>query len=372
MRLLFAIKSLNVAGGGAERVLVDVANGMGARGHHVQVLTFDPPGESFYPLDAGIRRLDAGIGQPGQPTPRTGFIKAIPRIRRIVQAAQPELVVAFMHSTYVPLSLALMGTGIAMVASEHIDAAHYRTRPVQRALVWAVDRLTVAKTVPSNPVRAQHPASIRPRVHVIPNAVACAQFAVVAPPPSRRQPLVLSAGRFMAQKNHVELLRAFASLADRFPDWSLKIVGDGELRADLEAEVIRLSLSHRVTLPGVARDMASEYAAASIVALPSLYESFGLVAAEALASGRPLIAFDHCLGIAEMVQNGVNGLLVPSTRDRVAHFASGLEQLMADSALRKRLAAAGPASVQRFALDGVLDTWESLLTRLVQARGPLT
>ena len=55
MRLLFAIKSLNAEGGGAERVLVDVANGMARRGHDPLVLTFDPPGDSFYSLDARVR-----------------------------------------------------------------------------------------------------------------------------------------------------------------------------------------------------------------------------------------------------------------------------------------------------------------------------
>jgi glycosyltransferase involved in cell wall biosynthesis len=369
LRLLFVIKSLNVVGGGAERVLVDVANGLVARGHHVQVLTFDPPGEAFYDLDARIVRTDTGIGRPGHPTPRLGFLKSIPRIRRAVREKQADLVIAFMHSTYVPLAAALLGTGTRIVFSEHTDAPHYADRALERLLVRLGDRLAIAKTVPSEPLREEHPPAARAKVHVMPNAVRLSAFNQRGQEAPRQPPVLLTIGRFMAQKNQVELLQAFARLAPRFPEWTLKIVGEGELRPQLEAEIIRLGLQDRAFLPGVTRDVASEYAAASFVVLPSLYESFGLVAAEALASSRAVLAFDCCVGIAEMVRNDVNGLLVSATGDRVAHLADGLERLMVDAALRARLGAAGPASVSRYALDGVLNAWEALLIQLDQHGG---
>ena len=364
MKILLAIKSLNVPGGGAERVLVDVANGLVARGHEIHVLTFDPPGEAFYHLDERIHRTDTGIGQPGQATPRLGFVKSMPRIRRIVVEMQADLVVAFMHSTYVPLAAALVGTGTRLVFSEHIDAAHYAQRPLQRLLVRFGDRLAIAKTVPSGPLREQHPPAAQQKVRVVPNAVDLATLARRGAETPRHPPVLLTIGRFMAQKNHLELMQAFARLASRFPHWTLRVVGEGELRPQLEAEVARLGLQHRILLPGVTRDVASEYAAASLVVLPSLYESFGLVAAEALASSRPVLAFDSCVGITEMVRNEVNGLLVSASGDRVVNLSTGLERLMSNDGLRSRLGAAGPASVSRYALEGVLDAWESLLTQL--------
>lgn len=146
MKLLFAIKSLNVVGGGAERVLVDVANGMAARGHEVHVLTFDSPGESFYPLSPLVTRIDIAIGQPGKPTSRTAFARSIRRIRRSVQALGADLVIPFMHSTYVPLVLALLGTGTRIIVSEHVDNTHYLSRPVSAcwfdsSITWYWQRL---------------------------------------------------------------------------------------------------------------------------------------------------------------------------------------------------------------------------------------
>lgn len=366
IRALFAIKSLNVQGGGAERVLVAVCNGLVSRGHDVQILTFDTRAEGFYTLDSRIRRLDIGIGEPGQPTPRTGFLRAIPHIRRLVRSAKPDLVVAFMHSTYVPLALALVGTGAIIVASEHVDARHFRTRRMQELLVRLAEQLTVAKTVPSAPLREEHATAYRQRVHVIPNPVDIEAFSPIANIGESCPHLVTSIGRLMYEKGHIDLIRAFAELAGDFPDWCLRIVGDGVLRAKLEKEVVKLGLEDRVQMPGYARDVIAEYAAANIIALPSLYESFGMVAAEALASGRPVVAFRDCLGIAEMIESGKNGLLIESKPDRIRNLADGLERLMSDSTLRARLAAAGPDSVRPFALKSVVDTWEQFLLDLVR------
>ncbi len=358
MRLLFAIKSLNVVGGGAERVLVDVANGMVARGHDVSVLVFDSPGDSFYALDRKVSRINTGIGQPGEPTPRMGFLRAIPKIRRAVLDKKPELVVAFMHSTYVPLSAALMGSGVRLIASEHSPSTHYRSRHVQRALARIADHFALAKTVPTLSMIDSFKSG---KIHVLPNTVNLAMFDGVAEKTPKEPPVLLSVGRLMAEKNHLDLVHAFARLAPIFPEWTLRLVGEGELRPMLEAEVAKLGLVPRIALPGVSRDVASEYANASIVVLPSIYESFGLVAAEALASGRPVVAFECCTGVAEMVVNNVNGQLVSVQGDRVSNLCSSLEELMGNADQRRRLGAAGPGSVRRFAINSALDAWESFL-----------
>lgn len=365
MNLLLAIKSLNVVGGGAERVLVSVANGMARRGHEVGVMTFDQPGgASFYALDAGVRRIDVGICEPGQPTPRGRFLQAMLRIRRLVKAAGADLVVPFMHSTYVPLAAALAGSGTRMVVSEHVNATHFERRALQRALTAVATRMAVAKTVPTAAIRQEHAAHLRGKVHVLPNPVDLERFEAVQDEPPAHPPVILAVGRFMEEKSQVDLIRAFASLAAEFPQWQLRLVGEGPLRPLLEGEAERLGLGDRVRMPGVSRDVPAEYAAASIVAIPSRYESFGLVAAEALASRRAVIGFEDCVGIADIVRHEHNGLLAPASEDRVAQLAAGLRRLMNDEGLRVRLAAAGPDSVRRFGAQQVLDLWESFFESL--------
>jgi glycosyltransferase involved in cell wall biosynthesis len=365
VRLLFAIKSLGVLGGGAERVLVDVANGMSDRGHAVQILSFDRPDvPCFYSLDPRIGRLDLGICDAGQPTPRARFARAMLRVRRAALSAKPDLVVPFMHSTYVPLTAALLGTGVRIVLSEHANAAHFETRPLQRALVRIADRLALAKTVPAASVRATHSPAIQEKVHVMPNPVDVAHFAKIRNCAPSHPPILLCVGRFMQEKNQIDLVQAFASIAHDYTNWTLKLVGEGSLRPNLESAIAALQMQDRILMPGASRDVASEYAAASIVVVPSLYESFGLVAAEALASGRPVVAYDNCVGITEVVQHGINGVLVPSQGDRVGNLAAELRRLMGEEPLRDRLGKAGPESVMRYGIKQTVDAWEKLLLSL--------
>lgn len=361
MNLVFAIKSLEVSGGGAERVLVDVANGLVSRGHRVAVVTFDRAGApSFYSLDDRVARTGVDISPPGIPTPRLRLPAGLWRLRRETLQRRPDLVIGFMHSTYVPLAFAMMGSGAKMVASEHVGMSHFHGRPLQKFLVKAVDRSFVAKTVPSGLVRDEIVAGGGREAHVLPNPLSIAALSNARTSQDRR-PVLLCVGRFMQEKDHHSLLRAFAQIAGDFPHWRLRLVGDGELRPLLETRVAELGLSRRVEMPGVIADVASEYRKAAIVVVPSFYESFGLVVVESLASGCPVVGFEECLGPLKIASHGHNALLVRGGDDRAGRLAEGLKQLMASPELRARLGAAGPAAVQGFDRESVVSQWEEFL-----------
>jgi glycosyltransferase involved in cell wall biosynthesis len=360
MRVLFAIKSLNTRGGGAERVLAALVDGLSRRGHDILVLTFDGPGQPFYPLSPEVERVDLRVGQVGEPLPRRELLAVMPHLRHAVGSAQPDVVVGFMHSMFVPLSVALAGTGLPVVASEHVGMDHYRTVPAQRVLLELVPWLTAASTVPSERVAAAFPPRLRKRMVVIPNPVAPSAEAAAVPKGSRGR-IILAVGRLFPEKNHAVLLEAFSRVAGEFPDWRLRVVGEGPLRPDLEALAVAGGFGSRIELPGATNAIASEYSSADIVVVPSLHESFGLVTAEALAAGRPVIGFADCPGTNELIEDGINGLLVPGDGDRVSALVDGLRQLMMDTDLRTRLGLAGPDSVAEFGVDAVIDRWERLL-----------
>lgn len=113
MRLLFCTKTMNHAGGGAERVLAEIASGLVTRGHDVMVLSFDRPGgESFYPLHDSIQRIELGLGST------TGSARVLDSIARIfamrskIVMCSPDVVIGFMHSMFVPLSLSMLGLSL--------------------------------------------------------------------------------------------------------------------------------------------------------------------------------------------------------------------------------------------------------------------
>lgn len=363
MKILFAIKRMEGAAGGAERVLALISSRLAARGHDVAVLSFDPPGtESFYPLAPGIRRIFLPLGDPSRPSRMRDVARRIPALRRAVRAESPDLVIGFMHSMFVPMALALFGTGVPLIASEHIVPDHYRTRRAEFILLVLAAFIARRMTVISESVRALYPAFLRGRIVAIPNPVEATDFSVSNREASR---VFLSVGRLDPQKDQKILIDAFAVLAARYPDWTLRLVGEGPLRPDLEAQIAAAGLLGRIQLPGIVRDIAGEYARAAIFVLPSLYESFGLTSAEAMASGLPVIGFADCPGTNELVVDGETGILVRVRTPEA--LAQAMESLTQDSALCRRYGQAGAQRLSAFDPERITTIWETLAARTVKA-----
>jgi glycosyltransferase involved in cell wall biosynthesis len=366
MRLAFVIKTLDSGGGGAERVLTQVTSFLARRGHDVTLISFGGLEEpDFYKVDPAIRRVWLSIGNTQARSGVSDILRRIAALRRELQTLAPDAAVGFMNSAYVPLSLAAAGLRLPVVASEHIVFDHYGDRPLERFTMRAIAPLLARITVISEAVRRSFPRTLANRMTIIPNPVAAINAA--ADPIGGRSKLLLSVGRLSEQKDQRTLIMAFERIADKHPDWNLRIIGEGHLRPQLEAMIAASGLTKRIQLAGTIRDIEREYGKAQLFVLPSRYESFGLATAEALSAGIPAIGFADCLGTNEVIKHGTNGLLVEGL-DRTEALADGLNVLMSSSELRRRLGSAAPAMVSQFALNKVGDEWERLLQGLTNEK----
>jgi glycosyltransferase involved in cell wall biosynthesis len=360
MKILFAIKKMDDASGGAERVAAAVADELAARGHDVTLLSFDrrgEDGESFYAMSPQVRRLRLGIGDADKPTSKQEVWRRIIALRRIVRLHNPDVAVAFMHSMYVPMALAMTGTGIPVIASEHTVPHHYRGRPAQFLLLLLSSFLVRRLTVVSDSARALYPRILRTRTTVIPNPVSpvsgCAD-------PSGSG-IILSVGQLIPSKDQSLLIEAFGLLAPRFPGWRLRLAGEGPMRPALEDLRRRHGLDEWIDLPGAVRDIGRVYAQAHIFVMPSRYESFGLATAEAMSWGLPAVGFADCPGTNELIADGRNGILVKArTADGLA---AALETLMKNPALRVAYGQAGRQMLQEYEPSQVADLWEGLIRK---------
>jgi len=156
------------------------------------------------------------------------------------------------------------------------------------------------------------PPQLWPRLKV----VHCGIDPQTFPPPEtvRDGPLrLVSIGRFSEQKGQLVLLAAMALVKDQHPDARLVLVGDGDMRSLIEAEIARLDLAQNISLTGwlSEADVRAELAAAQALVMPSFAEGLPMVIMEAMAAGRPVIA-TYVAGIPELVQPGETGWLVPA------------------------------------------------------------
>lgn len=362
MKLLFAIKGMDRATGGAERVLAQVTAGLIERDHEVALASFDSPGgQSFYPLHERLRRIPLGIGHTDRAATLVETLSRIPALRRTVCAERPDIAIGFMHSMFVPLAVALLRTGVPLVASEHTVADLYAGRRLQFLLLTLACLRADRVTVLSASALRRYPRFLHRRMIAVANPITDSGGRQADPKgSSSATKTLLAVGRLHENKNHSLLICAYRQLADDFPDWRLRIVGEGVLRAELDQTVRTLDLEGQVELVGATRAIDREYLGAHLVVVPSRYEGFGLVTGEALSFGLPVIGFADCPGTNELIVDGVNGILV-APGDRVANLAAALRSLMADSGKRAALGAHGPESVLRFGQEAVVDRWEQML-----------
>lgn len=361
MKLLFVIKALDNIQGGAERVLADVSGGLAQKGHDVSVVTFDRPDACpFYALDTKVSYRPLNIGHIHERASLAETIARMKALRKTVKETKPDIAVPFMHSSFILTAFALIGTGIPVIASEHIVPDHYKSRRFE-FLLFLLGAVFIKKiTVLSESVKRSYPRFLRQKMVAIANPVEPA--AITADPAGQDKPckIILNVGRLDPQKDQETLIRAFAELAADYPDWNVRIMGEGKLRPDLEVLIRTLDLTERVLLPGTTPHINQEYQNAQIFALPSRYESFGLATAEAMAHGLPAIGFADCPGTNELIIDRENGLLIDDS-ERVVSFRNALRQLMENPALRTEFGGNAKHTIKAFDKDKIIEQWEALL-----------
>ncbi|MGW6539518.1 glycosyltransferase [Streptomyces sp. NPDC055051] len=256
------------------------------------------------------------------------------------------------------------GPGPVRVAQEHLILDGH-SRRLRRDIAHEYALLDLVTTVTEADARAYRrlrlPAGVR--VESVPNSVPAA----TVPPADPSAKVVVAAGRLTRVKRFDVLVDAFAEVAADHPDWSLRIYGSGDavqdLRGSLARRIEERGLGARVSLMGQVHPMEPEWAKGSIAAVTSEREAFGMTIVEAMRCGLPVVATDCPHGPREIVEDGVDGRLVP-VGDAGA-LARALRELMDDEELRGKAGRAALAAAERFDPAVVAARHEELWTGLL-------
>lgn len=345
-------------------MIITIMNEMAARGHEASLFSWDRANaEAFYPIADGVswHRLD--MGDPGRKAGVRMVAARAVAVRRLVRETEPDIITCFQGGPFRAMQLFTLGLGIPLVAAERTAPTLYEHAGSARAKFIEHQAFRFAKriTIQFERYRDLYPAHLRRRMVAIPNPVApaVAHANPEAPGPDGRYRL-LSVGRLSYQKNYEVLLSAFAELAPRFPDWDLRVVGEGEDRMALEAKLATMpTLRDRVDMPGATTNVSAEYAAAQLFCLPARWEGFPNALAEGLAHGLPSVGFSGCAGVPDLITDGVTGGLAAGNND-AASLAGALAPLMEDHAERARMGRAAVQSVVPYKPEAIFDLWEQM------------
>jgi glycosyltransferase involved in cell wall biosynthesis len=362
MKLVLVTPSLGC--GGAERILTNMANYWADRGEDVTVLSlaekFERP---FYKLHDNVQRESLGLAKDSADlfAALRNNAKIVAVLRSRIRSLRPDAVISFIERTNVRTLLAARGLKVPVVVAEMMDPTAYPLEPVWRGL-RALTYRTARRVVVQTP-RAKEffPPRLHPRISVIPNpvpscSIAASQFA--------RKAQAVAVGRLEYQKGFDLLLRAFARVSARHPQWRLVILGEGSRRSELERLRDRLGLRGRVEMPGRVKEPQEVLTQSSLFVLPSRYEGSPMALSEAMACGLAVIAADCRSGPREVIRDGVDGKLVPS--EDMTALADAMDELMGDEAARYRLSSRAPEVVERFGVEKVMGLWDALLLQIVK------
>ncbi|MFF4535443.1 glycosyltransferase family 4 protein [Streptomyces aureus] len=252
---------------------------------------------------------------------------------------------------------------LARVGQEHLtlDGHPPRLRSALRRAYRRLDTLTTVTEADAGAYRRTMPLP-GVRVEALPNSVPES----LIPPADGSAKVIVAAGRLVPVKRYDLLIEAFAQVAAEHPDWKLRIYGKGDEHDRLRRLVADLGLYDSVLLMGTATPMEAEWVKGSIAVTASDYEAFGMTIIEAMSCGLPVVSTDCPHGPGEIIQDGVDGRLVPAG-DRDA-LGAALRELVRDEEWRLRAGRAARANAQRYAPGPVVTRAERLFAEAVSAR----
>jgi glycosyltransferase involved in cell wall biosynthesis len=351
--------------GGQNQVLLTVA-GLGAAGHRA-VLVAHPEGE--------LRRRAANDMELVPLAPRVEIdLTAAWRFARLLRVLAPDVIHAHDPHGVAMAALALsFGTarekGLrppALVAARRVDF-HLRGNAFSRWKYRQVDCFTAAseairQMLVADGIPTDRTVTVHEGIDVQYAAGVAAVDVHEAFGLPHHAPVVGNVAALVAHKGQRYLVDAAQLVVRQIPDARFIILGEGELRDQLERQIKQHHLEKHVLLPGFRSDVVGCMKSFDVFVMSSVTEGLGTALLDAMACSRPVVA-TRTGGIPEIVEDGVTGVLVPP-RDHVA-LAAAIVRALNDPALRARLGAAGRARVAaRFTVERMVEATARVYERV--------
>ncbi len=359
-------------GGGAEKVASILINHLDRTKYALSLVLFNKEGEYLDTIPPDVEIIDLAKRS------RFDFVTLVLKLRRLIRARKPDLVVS---SLYYPniitvLAVLLARTGCKVVVTEHSN--HVKLLPYKRfaSIVRLLMSFTyrrahrivaVSKCV-RNDLAVDFKIGPEPfRVIYNPlewDAIEALSAAPLSHPffdDGRERFVVVGVGRLTRAKNYDMLIEAVASARHKIPA-SLLLVGHGELEEDLKQRVRELKMDAHVDFVGFQENPYQWMKRSDLFVMSSSWEGFGIVIAEAMACGVPVISTACHGGTNEIVTDGENGRVVP-VGDSDA-LAAAIVEIAEDKAHREEMVRKGLERARGFDCTAVVARYEEVLDEL--------
>ncbi len=354
-------------GGGTERVLSVVANGLSGRGFHVSVMSLWGKGQSFFSLDNKVKLywLEEKCGSFA-PVRQLRVIAGILEREQADFLVDVDIILGFYSFLASRPRGRMHERRMRWISWEHFNYYYRfpRNHYLRKIVRNLAGRFSDCLIVLTEEDKGYYCRRLRPK---------CPVLRIYNPLPfehirkgqadeggekQAEKRMIFAAGRLTKVKGFDLLISSWEFLEFRYPDWKLVIAGDGEERQPLDKKVKRAGLKN-IVFAGNVENIEDYYQKAAFFVLPSRWEGLPMVLIEAMSFSLPAVSYLCKTGPGEIITEGENGFLVEP--GHVAEFAQKMEFLMRDEGLRRQMGEKAANSLGRFEPEKILDDWEHFL-----------
>lgn len=336
--------------GGGQRVAINLANAL-AKENKVTLVIFKDA-ETHYELPGELVYLDCEE-KPSLLGKIFNVFKRAYKLRKLIKKEKFDYIYGFMETANFPTAMVFPDAALSVHCNPK-EYSFYESFLVRLTYSRVKNVIAVSEDVASI-LRSNYGLTNVSRIY---NPVDAEDIATqVEVPYPHPKPYIVALGRFHEVKRYDMLINAYAK-SKMQADCDLIIVGDGELRPELEAQIKELKLEGKVHLAGTLNNPFPHLAGAKFLALSSRTEAFPMVLIEALALRCPVLATDCPTGPREIVRHGENGLLVEN--ENTESFSKALDQLFYDEKLLENFRENAIPSIQHLTGEVIAKEWLAL------------
>lgn len=355
MKVFFYITSIE-RGGGAERVICNLANQFSLAGNDCTMITSHPE-EVEYALESDIKRVNLALSRT------SGFFRRnrelYSGLRKLVLTEKPHVLISFMAEPNFRAVPACFGTDTKTIISVRNDPDREYPTFFHRILAKNLFKRADYAVFQTTDAKNWFPVKLRKKSEVIFNPI---DEKFLNEPLSERGKDIVATGRLEPQKNHRLLIDAFTRIADR-TEGNLVIYGEGSLRGELQSRIDENGMHDRILLPGRTTDVISSIRNASMYVLSSDFEGMPNALMEAMALGLPCISTDcPCGGPGELIENGKNGLLVKT--GSVSALSGAMLDILENSDKAAKMGSQAKKDCGKYTSSEIFRKWFSVVKKV--------
>lgn len=338
--------------GGAQRVMSVLSECLSDRGIYTILVNDIIPeeGKVEYSIDSRVRRVF--LDKNRKPGKNKNLARVI-GLRRLVKEENPDVVLSFMGPPNYRMLLATIGMQCRKVVSVRNDPYKEYGTGLKKWMARFIFRFADGCVFQTEQASQYFPVTVQKKGRIILNPVDPTFFNTTW---NGDDKAILSVGRLYPQKNHALLLKAFAQIHKKYPEYKLKICGKGSEENSLKQLAMELKIEAFVSFMGEVGNVKDELKQSSCFVLSSDYEGLPNALMEAMAVGMPVISTDcPCGGPRMLIKNNENGLLVPC--NDVDRLRQALFEIIENEEKRKIFGKCAKEAAAGFCTETIMNQW---------------